>query len=388
MTAPAAGSFAITGGMVWDGTSSEALRGSVVIGQGVIQDHAGTGEMPGFDVEGATVIPGLIEGHGHLCFNAKPNWREVFDNDTDVSLALRMARHARSAVEAGITTFRDLGAPTKVAMGVRQAIREGDIVGPDLLVAGAPITTTGGHCHFLGGEADGIVGVQTEVRRRAKADVDLIKVMASGGNMTPGSNFQRAQYSLEELTALVDDAHRLGLSVAAHCHGVEGIRTAVAAKVDVLEHCSFQTPDGSKKDDAVIAEIAHAGIVVSPTISGIFASSPPASRQARSELVAQYFKAGCKVIMSTDCGIPNVPHEDLAAGMLVLQSMSGISAFETLKLATSTSAGLLSLTDRGRIETGLRGDLLVVDGDPLEDLEALQNVRMVVTGGRVVYRRP
>ena len=175
--------------------------------------------------------------------------------------------------------------------------------------------------------------------------------------------------------------------MAAHCHGVEGIQAAVEARVDVLEHCSFQTPEGSLKDDAVIEEIARAGLTVSPTISGLFASSLPARKQARAELVRQYFKAGCKVIMSTDCGIPGVPHQDLAAGMIVLQEMAGISALETLKLATSTSAELLSLNDRGRIEPGRRADLLVVDGNPLTDLEALQNVRMVVADGRVVYRR-
>jgi imidazolonepropionase-like amidohydrolase len=380
--------FVLDGGNVWDGLSHEARPGPVVVDAGLVQEPGARGDLPVVDVAGATIIPGLIEGHGHLCFNAKPDWREVFDRDSDVGLSLRMAKHAKAAVEAGITTFRDLGAPTEVAVEVRQAIRDGLVPGPDLLVAGAPVTTTGGHCHFLGGEADGEVGVQTAVREHAKAGVDLIKVMASGGNMTPGSNFQRAQYSVAELRALVADAHRLNLSVAAHCHGVEGIEVALDARVDVLEHCSFQTPGGSVKDDAVIEAIARAGLVVSPTIAGLFASSPPARKQARTELVRQYFKAGCKVIMSTDCGIPNAPHEDLAAGMMVLQEMAGVSALETLKLATSTSAELLNLEDRGRVEPGRRADLLVVDGDPLTDLEALTNVRVVVAGGRIVYRRP
>ena len=386
---PADGSaFAITGAKVWDGTSNDARVGRIVVDGATIQSAPSESGLFALDMAGATAVPGLIEGHGHLCFNARRDWRPVYDADSDVALALRMAKHAKAAVEAGITTFRDLGSPTHVAIEVRQAIRDGLVPGPDLLVAGAPVTTTGGHCYFLGGEADGFVGVQTAVRQRAKAGVDLIKVMASGGNMTPGSNFQRAQYSVEELRALVDDAHRLNLTVAAHCHGVEGIKVAVEARVDVLEHCSFQTPAGSQKDDAVIDDIARHGLIVSPTVSGAFGNSPPARKQAATELIKQYFKAGCKVIMSTDCGIPNVPHEDLAEAMLVLQEMSGLSSLEVLKLATSTSADLLNLDDRGRIEPGRRADLLVVDGDPLTDLHALQDIRLVVAGGHVVYQRP
>ena len=176
----------------------------------------------------------------------------------------------------------------------------------------------------------------------------------------------------------------MNLTVAAHCHGVEGIKAALAARVDTLEHCSFQTPEGSQKDDTVIEEIAKAGLIVSPTISGAIGRAPAARVAARAELTRAIFTAGCKVIMSTDCGIPGVPHEDLATGMAVLQEMAELSAVETLKLATSTSADLLGLHDRGRIVSGRRADLLIVEGDPTADLAALHSVRMVVAGGRIV----
>ena len=176
-----ADSIVLAGARVWDGVSGSTVEGDIVFADGLIQDNTPSEATKTIDVSGATIVPGLIEGHGHLCFNAQRDWREVYDADTDIGLSLRMAKHAKAAVEAGITTFRDLGAPTHVAIEVRQAIREGLIPGPDLVVAGAPVTTTGGHCYFMGGEADGVVGVQTAVRERAKAGVDLIKVMASGG---------------------------------------------------------------------------------------------------------------------------------------------------------------------------------------------------------------
>ncbi|MBT5773233.1 MAG: amidohydrolase family protein, partial [Dehalococcoidia bacterium] len=254
-------------------------------------------------------------------------------------------------------------------------------------VAGAPITPTGGHCWFMGGEADGIEGVKVAVRQRKKAGADWIKGMASGGNMTPGTNVFAAQFSVEELRAIVAEAHRLEMKVTAHAHGVEGIKVAVEAPVDMIEHCSFQTPAGSVKDDSVILDIARKGIRVSPTIVGALANYRGEPRwDLRAELTKALFAAGCDVLMSTDCGIPNTPHENLAQALQVIDELAGLGPVATLKLATSTSARLLDLDDRGTIAAGQRADLLVVEGDPTEDLSALERVRLVVSAGEVVYR--
>ncbi len=341
----------LAGGRVWDGLDDATAAGEVYVDGGLIAAAAGEGARV-IDVSGCTVLPGLIEGHGHLCFNAQPDWRAVYDGDSPTRMLLRMQGHAASALRAGITTFRDLGAPTPLAIELREAIRGGLVVGPDLVVAGAPVTTTGGHCWFMRGEADGELGVRVAVRERVKAGVDWIKVMASGGNMTPGSNIFAAQYSVAELRAGIDEAHRLDRRVAAHAHGVAGIQMAVEAGVDVLEHCSFQTPAGSVKDASVVAEIARRGILVSPTISGRLLEQQDTERfQLRADLVR---------------------------ALRTMQAMTGQSGVEVLRLATSTSARLLRLPDRGTIAVGQRADLLVVEGDPTCDLEALGRVRAVV----------
>ena len=379
--------FAIAGGVVWTGRSDEPARAGTVTVEGErIVDAVGDGTtVERIDARGCTVIPGLIEAHAHLCFNAAADWRAVYDADGAERMLLRMAAAGEAMLRAGITTVRDLGAPTALAIALRDAVRAGVTSGPDLLVAGAPITTTGGHCFFMGGEADGEPGLRVAVRTLVKAGVDWIKVMASGGNMTPGSNPYRAQYSIAELTAVVEEAHRLGRRVAAHCHGVEGIRVAVAAGCDTLEHCSFQTPDGATPDDAVIAEIAARGLVVSPTITSAFGQTLGSPRwERRAELLRRIFAAGCRVLMSTDCGIPNTPHAGLAGAIQSLAAAAGLSPVAMLCLATSRSAELLGLDDRGVIAAGRRADLLIVEGDPTVDLAALERVRAVIARGRIV----
>jgi imidazolonepropionase-like amidohydrolase len=376
------------GGRVWDGLGDSSVEASVGVREGRITGGEGPAART-IDVSGCTVLPGLIEAHAHLCWNAQPDWREVYNAESPERVLLRMAANAGRMLRAGITTVRDLGAPTHLAVALRDAVRDGLVEAPDLLVSGAPITTTGGHCYFLGGEADGELAVRVAVRERAKAGVDWIKIMASGGNMTPGSNPFAAQYRVEEVRAAVEEAHRLGRRVAAHAHGVAGIRVAVEAGVDTIEHCSFQTPAGSEKDDAVIAQIAAKGIAVSPTVSVGLARQKGTERyDRRAAVVRQLLAAGCRVLASTDCGIPNVPHEALAGGLRALAEAAGLSPVETLRLATSRSAEILGLADRGVIEPARRADLLVVEGDPTEDLGALDKVRLVVAAGRVVAPAP
>jgi imidazolonepropionase-like amidohydrolase len=377
----------LAGGRTWDGLADGLTSGDVVVEDGLIVEGE-SGDAERIDVSGLTVMPGLIEAHAHLCFNAGRDWRAVYDADSPGSMLLRMGGYARRMLDAGITTVRDLGAPTPLAIELREAARDGLVVAPDLLVAGAPVTITGGHCWFMGGEADGVEGVRVAVRERHRAGVDWIKVMASGGNMTPGSDPMRAQFTVEELRAVVDEAARAGLRVTAHAHGVEGIREAVEARVYGLEHCSFQTPDGSVKDEAVIAEIARQGTVVSPTIVGSLASMEGTDRwRLRADLLRAIFEAGCRVVMSTDCGIPSTPHDDLALSMETLRRLTDLSPAAVMRLATSTSADLLGLPDRGVIATGKRADLIAVEGDPTSDLGALRRVRLVVRGGEVVSRR-
>lgn len=378
----------LRGGAAWDGLADEPREATVTIDGALVAGVGAGGAGDTLDISGCTALPGLIEGHAHLCFNAARDWRAVYDSDSPPRMALRMARHGRAMLEAGITTVRDLGAPTALALEVRDAFAAGIVPGPRLLVSGAPITTTGGHCWFMGGEADGELELRKAVRARVKAGCDWIKVMATGGNMTRGTNTFEAQYSVEELAAVVEEAHRLRRRVAAHCHGVPGIRNAIEAGVDTLEHCSFTTPAGVERDDALIEKAAARGIAISPTTSiGYRLWTDDGLKAARAALMRAFFAAGAPVLMSTDCGIPNVPHEALAAGMEVLAELGGRTPVEVLRLATSRSAELLGLDDRGVLAPGRLADIVVVEGDPTRDLAALRRVRYVIKGGEVVAGR-
>jgi len=377
------GHFTFRGGSVWDGIGPAALEGSVGVEGGEIGAGVG-GES--IDISGCTVIPGLIEGHAHLCFDATAGWRGTYDADSPGRMLLRMAANGEKMLRAGITTARDLGAPTGLSIELRDAIDDGLTRGPRLLVAGSPVTTTGGHCWFMGGECDGEVEIRRNVREHVKAGVDWIKVMATGGNMTPRTNTFAPQFSVPELRALIEEAHRLHRKVAAHAHGVAGIRVATEAGVDSIEHCSFQAPNGYALDRTLVTEIARKEIIVSPTVSIGFRNWPDdGRREQRGQVLRALFDSGCRVLMSTDCGIPGVPHEALAGGMEVMSELAGLSAIEVLQLATSRSAELLGLHDRGVIAPGKAADLLVVEGNPVADLSALSRVRHVVLGGDLVY---
>ena len=378
--------LSILNAMVWSGTQESPIKRDIFIQDGVFVDEPSTNSV-NVDGTGLTLIPGLIEAHAHLCYNAGADWRTVYDNDTPSRMLLRMVENGQKMLRSGITTVRDLGAPTELAVTLRDAIETGVTRGPSLIVAGAPVTPTGGHCYFMGGEADGELGVRVAVRERVKARTDWIKVMASGGNMTPGTNVERAQYSINEMRAIVDEAHRLGTSVTAHAHGVEGIRHALAGGVDMLEHCSFQTPNGSEPVQDVISDIVSSKTIVSPTIVGALSQQKGTERYTRrAGLTKQLVESGARILMSTDCGIPNTPHEDLSYALEVMQDMSELSALDTLRLATSTSAELLDLNDRGRIETGYRGDLLALGADPTKDLSALRDIKYVISAGNLVAR--
>ncbi len=338
---------------------------------------------------GFTIIPGLIDAHAHLCFDATRQWRRTYDTDGPARMLLRMAANAREMVSAGITTVRDLGAPTQLATELREAAAAGLVAGPSLLIAGAPITTTGGHCYFMGGEADGELEVRKRVREHARAGVDWIKVMATGGNMTRGTNVLAPQFTEAELAAAVEEAHRLGRRVAAHCHGTEGVRRAVAAGIDTLEHCSFQDEGGHHLDADLARAIAAAGSVVSPTVSvGWLRWQDDGRRQQRKAVIRGLLDAGCEFVMSTDCGIPGVPHGAIAHGLSALCEYGEIDRVAALRLATSDAADRLGLPDRGSLDPEKRADFVVLDGDPLEDLNALTHIRAVFVGGRQLAGAP
>ena len=380
---------------IWDGVAEHYLADAdaIRVENGKISAVGMRAELTGDalerDLTGLTLIPGLIDAHVHLCLN--PEIKSAADQGKESAAEIRrlMAERCAAMVRAGITTARDLGGGEWVEFEVRDRINAGELVGPRLLCSGQPITSIKGHCHFWGGEAAGLEDVMTVLARQVDKGADLIKVMATGGNLTVGSNPAMAQFSEEILTDIVAEARRRGLHVAAHCHGTPGIRAATAAAVTTIEHCSWVSEAGWGMDyDAeTAAQIAARGIWVSPTINaGWKRNIGRADFEVRvKENYRRMRAAGVGLIASTDAGIPNVWHHHLPQALPVFSHFAQLSPVETLRAATSDCAKAIGLgAVTGRIAAGFAADLLFVQGDPLADLDVLTRPALVVTRGHVV----
>jgi imidazolonepropionase-like amidohydrolase len=349
---------------------------------------------------GCTLVPGLIDAHVHLVFSASGNPLADLQAEDDLALVSRAIHNAQTALRAGITTVKDLGGRGGVTLAVRQAIAQGLLPGSRVLAAGAPITTSGGHCYWLGGEADGVDEVRTRVRQLHHEGVDLIKVMASGGGMTAGSNLGAAQYTVVELTALVEEARRLGKTVAAHAHGTAGIAAAVAAGVQTIEHCSWVAPDGSPDvayDERVAAQMTERGIFLVPALSGGVrnlradpAHLTPRQRAGRARrplVIAAHRRSlelGVELAAGTDAGAGRTTMASLPHELRVYQEYLGLSPAQCLRAATLNAARSAGVeADLGTLQPGRRADFLVVPGNPLADLTALEHPRAVYQDGRL-----
>jgi imidazolonepropionase-like amidohydrolase len=337
------------------------------------------------DLGDATLLPGLIDAHVHLGFDASREAVRQMRADSDATLLLRMRLAAQRALAAGITTVRDLGDRNFLGVALRDWFRQGSEIGPEIIAAGPPVTVTGGHCWFMGGEADGELEIRRGVRERVKNGVDVIKVMATGGHMTPGSNPSLPQYTVGELRAAVEEAHRLGRLVTAHAHGPTGIGRAVEAGVDCIEHCSFRVDGGRQPDSRMMEAIAQKGTAVSPTVGTV--GTAPALAESFLPILSEMHRLGVRIIGGTDAGIsPAKPHDVLPHGIAFL-TRAGLTNAEALTAATSLCAAACGLGDRkGALEAGKDADLLAIDGDPLRDITALLNVKAVFRAGHPVFR--
>ncbi|WP_200834643.1 metal-dependent hydrolase family protein [Amycolatopsis alkalitolerans] len=329
-----------------------------------------------------TLLPGLIDSHVHLGFDGGPAPVERMKAESDPQQLVLMLRSARELLSVGVTTARDLGARSFLDVVVRDAIDTGIARGPRMVTAGRPLTVTGGHCWFMGGECDTDDEVRRMVRLHHKMGVDLIKVMSTGGFMTAGSAPWFAQFTDGQLAAAVGEAHRLGKRVAAHAHGVEGIRRALDAGVDTLEHCSFVLPDGRMSvDDELVARIVASGAYVCPTVNTRYAEFLATRGEDFKPSLPVLHERGAKIIAGTDAGIDNVPHYAYVAGLEAL-AMVGLPADQVLYAATARAAEALGLGEvTGRLRPGLSADLIAVEGDPLADISALHSLRLVVARG-------
>jgi imidazolonepropionase-like amidohydrolase len=356
------------------------------------------------DYPDATVLPGLIDGHVHLMYRSGETIFEHARRFDDHHLLVRAAYHARLLLQAGVTTVRDCGSRGIFLAALRDGIAAGLLPGPRLLVCGPPVTTTAGHLWVCGGEVDTADDARALVRRLVKEGVDFVKVMATGGRMTPGTSVGRAQFSVAELRAIVEDAHRLGRRVAAHCLGTEGIANAVEAGVDTVEHCNWLDAGGEAVafDESAARRMAERGIYrnMATQPNRAIAEKPlraplnPAEHrlleaaQERWHWFRRGLELGVPSFFSTDAifGQWGDACPDLAWLAVSVAERGGVAPLEALRMVTAVPAAALGLEEEvGTLRPGRSADLLVVRGDALESMRCLLDVVAVYQGGRRVH---
>jgi imidazolonepropionase-like amidohydrolase len=380
----------IRAGRLIDGTAAPVqVDRAVYVENGKISGIGAASEMPAdalvLDLSGSTVLPGLIDCHVHLVFSHTAYPLGDLMVEDDQQLLLRGVAAARQALGAGITTVRDLGGRGGVTFRLRDAITSGLIAGPRILAAGSPITITGGHCHFLGLEADGESEVRAAARRELKSGANCLKVMATGGRMTPGTNIGRAQYSVDEIRAAADEAQRAGVTVAAHALGTAGIRNATEAGVNTIEHCNWLTPDGVVEfDEAVASRMLVHGTAIVPTLIPL-ARTAATLRQQILSCVRRAREIGVPLVAGTDAGVSLTPFDSLIGELEIYVSDVGMTPLEAIHAATGAAARALGIADTvGTLIAGRDADLVVVDRDPSEHIGDLRSARLVMRGGRKV----
>ncbi|AWZ03583.1 MULTISPECIES: amidohydrolase family protein [unclassified Streptomyces] len=384
----------ITAGRILTG-DADVTDGAVLVRDGIItavglradiEAQAGSDE-PRQDFPDSTLLPGLIDAHVHLVFDAGADPVATMQEASDEDLLEGMRKRADQLLATGVTTARDLGDRGGLALRLAQEIAAGTATGPRIIGAGAPVTPPGGHCWFLGGEVSNADEARALVRRNVADGAKVVKVMAGGGGLTKGgAPSWKSQFGADELAVVVEEAHQAGLKVAAHAHGTDAITDAVASGVDTIEHCTWMTEDGFDLREDVLAQIVEKGIYVCPAVSPHWRMLPrffgEEKAAAMFALVQRMAEAGARLIAGTDAGVQRAGFDGIV-GALGFYEHLGVSRDRILAMATTEAAAALGVGDQtGRIAPGYSADLLLVDGNPLEELSALSAVRAVFTNGR------
>jgi imidazolonepropionase-like amidohydrolase len=349
------------------------------------------------DVPGGTVLPGLVDAHVHLCADGTDGTLDRIGEPGQDAMAAVIEQSLRRHLAAGVTTVRDLGDRRFAVLGWRSSAGGGAVY-PAVVAAGPPITSVGGHCANMGGEAAGAGQLRRAVRERAERGVDVIKIMTSGGFATTGTQVMLCQFTLEEVRVVVEAAHAAGLPVTAHAHGLPAVHMAMAAGADGIEHCSFLTGKGPSQSEQDLARLAEAGTAVCPApgMAGTPEPAPDAAAllarlgmtfeqvvEMNKRRVGQMHAAGVRVVAGSDGGIAAAKPHGLLPVSVAFLVQGGVSTVAALASATALAAAAGGLGDRkGRLRAGYDADLLVVDGDPVADIGALARPAAVFAGGR------
>jgi imidazolonepropionase-like amidohydrolase len=394
--------FAIRAGFAFDG--SRALPGGALVlcDQGRIVgvesgDAVPPDDCPVIAAPAATLLPGLIDAHVHLCGDGTDGTLERLHDVPADALSDVIETSLRRQRAAGVTAVRDLGDRRYAVIDWNARRRPGDAL-PAIVASGPPITSVRGHCANMGGEVAGEEQVRSAVRERAERGVDVIKVMGSGGFHTAGTDVLRCQFSSGELRAAVDEAHRVSLPVTVHAHPRAAVLQAIECGVDGIEHCSFLTERGIAPQDEDLLRLAAAGIAACLTVGFTGRPHPPANAQtlleqsgiAFSQVLAtlrahppRMFAAGVRMIAGADAGIGAAKPHGILPVTLQWYVDGGIPIADALRLATAAAADGCGLGDRkGRLRVGYDADLLLVGGDATADIAALSRPLGVWIGGR------
>ena len=391
---------AFVDGPVFVGDGRILEHGTVLVeGERIVKVAEGSVPIPRdarkIPLAGRMLLPGFIDCHVHLCLDGTPDPVTLLMGEPLPLTTLKVAQLARQTLMAGVTSVRDLGGKDGIDLIIRDAIRSGLIPGPRMLASGRLICMTGGHGWQMGREADGPDEVMKAAREQIKAGADVVKFMATGGVMTPGVEPGSEQFTEEELRAGIQEAHKVGRKTATHAMGTQGILNALRAGIDSIEHGVFL-------DEETISLMVKRDVPLVPTISALYhieskgiAAGIPAFavdktlrlKPSHLESVRMAREAGVRVAMGTDAGTPfNVHGENL--GELQRLVEVGYSPMEALESGTRIASQVLGLENElGTIEEGKLADLIVVDGNPLEEIGLLlktETIRLVMQGGKLV----
>jgi len=397
----------LTGAKIINCVNPQPLEGHDIVIEG---DHIqsiqkkpdqnlGNGEI--INLSGKTILPGLINMHVHLIADDKKKLMSDVISKSDEQLLLQAVKNSFLSLKSGVTTLRDCGSRNNLVNWLRDAIYQGTLAGPRIVSSGMLMTITGGHGYYIGLEADGVDGVIKAVRSLIKNGSDFIKIMVTGGGNTPTTDKRIPSYTDSELYAAVEEAHRFGKKVAVHAHGTMGIKQSLEAGVDTIEHCSFIADDGSRKADwDILKEIKKKNISIVPTVSsGIrLAFQGPFTVESfdksvkknldyfhkRWDLFKDQYQSGVIVLAGNDAGTMGTPHDDFMVHLEMMAAL-GMENREVIDSATCKAAKALGLeSEIGTIEEGKKADLLVVEGNPLQDIHSLRNPYLVMVGGKKV----
>lgn len=357
------------------------VRGTKILAVGPTNEVRIPQQAVRIDGRGLSIIPGLIDCHVHLCLGGEPDVIGTLESEQPSYTLLKSATHAQVTIDAGFTTVRDVGSRDHSIFTLTQAIESGLMPGPRIVGAGRAICMIGGHARFIGQEVEGTEQVRRAVAKEVAAGAGVIKVIASGGVLTPGTSPDEAQMTMEELTAAVDAAHQAGKKVAAHAHGAAGMKNAIHAGVQSIEHATLL-------DDESAVLMKRYGVYMVPTLSALATTAAcrpgcgiPESALAKAKSMTKRhqssFKAahrsGIAIAMGTDAGTPFNYHGDNAQELERMVAF-GMTPMEAIIASTATAARLIGIHDSvGTLTKGMEADLVILKGNPLRRIEVLRD---------------